>query len=143
MYADIAVDAPIPYSRTFSYSLPENCSAEIGQLVWVPFGSRIIQGIIVNLTDTSEVDHTRPIVSTIEPGQLVSSLQVSLGLWISKYYLSPVFNAISLFLPPGFKSKVRSEISPGSQIKTAVNIPPAHYQSALQVLVRKQLLELM
>jgi len=137
MYADIAVDAPIPYSRTFCYSLPENCSAEIGQLVWVPFGSRTIQGIIVNLTDTSEVDHPRPIVSTIEPGQLVSSLHVSLGLWISKYYLSPVFNAISLFLPPGFKSKVRSEISPGYQIKSSVNIPPAHYQSALQVLARK------
>ena len=137
MYADIAVNAPIPYSRTFSYSLPKNCPGEIGQLVWVPFGSRTIQGIIVNLSDTSEVDHPRPIVSTIEPGQLVSSLQITLGLWISQYYLSPVFDAISLFLPPGFKSKVRSEISPGPQIKSSVNTPPANYQSAIQVLVNK------
>ena len=138
MYADIAVDAPVSSGRIFSYKVPDNWSVEIGQLVWLPFGSRTIQGIIVNLSDTSQSDYTLPISSIVEPSPLISPFQISLGLWISRYYFSSAFEAISLFLPPGFKSKVKSVISTGSQSKTSAISPPENSHSALQILATKR-----
>ena len=138
MYADIAVDAPVTSERTFSYSVPDNWLVEIGQLVWLPFGGRIIQGIIINLSDTSQSDYTLPIASVVEPSPLISPLHISLGLWISRYYFSSPFEAISLFLPPGFKSKVTSVISTGPQNKTCLIRPPENAHSAMQTLVSKR-----
>jgi primosomal protein N' len=37
-YAEVAVDAPVNHSRTFSYSIPDRFRIQPGQLVWVPFG---------------------------------------------------------------------------------------------------------
>ena len=138
MYADVAVDAPVSPDKTFSYIVPDNWSVEIGQLVWLPFGSRTIQGIIINLSDTSQSDYNLPISSIVEPGPLISPLHLSLGLWISRYYFSSAFEAISLFLPPGFKSKVTSVISTGPQNKTSSIQPPENSHSAIQALTTKR-----
>ena len=51
-YAEVAVDAPVTHTRTFSYRIPSHFSVEPGQLVWVPFGRRIAQGIVVRLAET-------------------------------------------------------------------------------------------
>ena len=48
-YAEVAVDAPVAHSRTFSYSIPPRFVVEPGQLVWVPFGRRVAQGVVVEL----------------------------------------------------------------------------------------------
>ena len=138
MYADVAVDAPVSPDKTFSYIVPDNWSVEIGQLVWLPFGSRTIQGIIINLSDTSQSDYNLPISSIVEPGPLISPLHLSLGLWISRYYFSSAFQAISLFLPPGFKSKVTSVISTGPQSKISSIQPPETSHAALQALATKR-----
>ena len=58
-YAEVAVDAPVGHSRTFSYSIPPRYSLEPGQMVWVPFGSRLTQGIVTELAATSQVEETR------------------------------------------------------------------------------------
>ena len=50
-YAEVAVDAAVAHSRTFSYSIPPRFSVETGQLVWVPFGRRVLQGLVVELVD--------------------------------------------------------------------------------------------
>ena len=37
---------------------------------------------------------------------LLSSAQVDLALWLSKHYLSPLFDAVALMLPPGFERRM-------------------------------------
>ena len=138
MYANIAVDAPVSPERIFSYVVPDNWVVEIGQLVWVPFGSRTIQGIVINLSDKAQANYALPISSIVEPSPLISFLQISLGLWISRYYFSSAFEAISLFLPPGFKSKVTSTISTGPQSKPPLIAPPEHFDTAMQILATKR-----
>ena len=109
-YAEVAVDAPVDHSRTFSYSIPDRFHPEPGQLVWVPFGRRILQGIVVELADTSQVEATRDILQPIEPGPLLDAKAISLAGWLSHYYYCSLFDALALFLPPGFKAQVRSQI---------------------------------
>jgi primosomal protein N' (replication factor Y) (superfamily II helicase) len=111
-YAEVAVDAPVGPGKTFSYSVPEHFSVGPGQLVWVPLARRITQGVVVELPDAPQVEYTRDILQPIEPSPLVSSTGLELAQWMSRYYLCSLFDAIGLFLPPGFKAQVRSQIIP-------------------------------
>ena len=113
-YAEIAVDAPVSHSRTFSYSVPQQFTVEPGQLVWVPFGRRVAQGIVVELAASPQVEVTRDILQPIEPAPLVSAAHLELAKWLSGYYLCSLFSAIAPLLPPGFETQVRTRVSAGS-----------------------------
>ena len=111
-YADVAVDAPVGHARTFTYGIPARFTAQPGQLVWVPFGSQTLQGIVVGLSSAQPDFPTRDILQPVEPSPLLGTEQLQLGQWLSRYYRSPIFAALSLMLPPGFESRVRSRILP-------------------------------
>ena len=111
-YAEVAVNAPIGYDRTLSYSIPDRLELEPGQMVWVPLGHRPVQGMLFQLTDLPQVDVTKDVIAPIEPSPLLTPLGLTLARWISGYYMSSLFNAVTLMLPPGFENRVRSYISP-------------------------------
>ncbi len=141
-YAEVAVDAPVSHSRTFSYSIPEALHVQAGQVVWVPFGPRTLQGVVMELTSTPAVTETRDILQPVEPGPLLEQASLDLACWISRYYFCSLFDAVSLFLPVGFKAQVRSLIKPTAQPgELAEQLTPAT-QAALETLLnRRQLSE--
>jgi len=73
--------------------------------VLAPFGARTVRGIVVNLSDSSPVQDTRDLIGLISPPVMVAPERIGLALWIADYYLSPLFDAIALMLPPGFGNK--------------------------------------
>ncbi len=110
-YAEVSVNSPIAQRRTFSYAVPPHLNVKVGQAVWVPFGERTLQGIIMALTPYPAVTETRDITDVIEPHPFLSPTQVDLARWISEYYLSSLFDAVALMLPPGFERKTLTFIS--------------------------------
>ena len=62
-YAEVSVNSPVARRRTFSYSIPAHLALQAGQAVLVPFGQRLLQGIVFELTDQPAVEETREIVS--------------------------------------------------------------------------------
>ncbi len=124
-YVEVAVDAPVGCGRTLSYSLPPRMDLEPGQLVWAPLGTRPVQGVVFELTDQPQVDATKDVLASIEPSPLVTSHDLDLARWISRYYMSSLFQAVALFLPPGSGSKVRSYLREGPQpAKTPSGLAP-------------------
>ncbi len=111
-YAEVSVNSPAAQRRTFSYTVPPGLSIGAGQAVWVPFGNKTLQGIVIELTDYPAVEETREIIGTIDPHPLLSPYQVALALWLSDHYLSPLFDAIAPMLPPGFERRTITLISP-------------------------------
>ena len=109
-YAEVAVDAPVGHSRTFSYSIPPRFTVVPGQLVWVPFGRRVAQGVVVELADSPQVEITKDLLEPIEPSPLISQIHLKLAKWLSRYYLCSLFAAIAPLLPPGFENQVKSQI---------------------------------
>ena len=107
-FAEVAVDAPFGYGRTLSYSIPPSMELEPGQLVWVPLGPRPVQGIVFHLADQPQVEATRPVIAPVEPSPILSEVGLELARWISTYYMSSLFEAASLMLPPGFETQVRA-----------------------------------
>jgi len=98
-YAEVAVDAPAGRA-TYTYGVPDGISVGTGNLVWVPFGSRMVRGIVVDVAARSAVEHTRP-VGSVSPAVALTRDQLDVAAFISSRYLCSLFSAAALFLPPG------------------------------------------
>ncbi|MFC1860069.1 primosomal protein N' [Chloroflexota bacterium] len=127
-YAEVSVNSPIAQRRTFSYAIPSSLTIDVGQAVWVPFGNKLLQGIVLELTDYPAVEETREIAGVIEPRPLLSPHYVSLARWLSEYYLAPLFDAVALMLPPGFERKIFTFVSksPTSHHHDIYSLPQGH-----------------
>jgi len=110
-YAEVSVNSPIAQRQTFSYSLPPGLGIDIGQAVWVPFGDKLLQGVVLELSPHPAVEETKDIAGVIDPRPVLSPAHVQLARWISRYYLSPLFDAVALMLPPGFERRPLTFIS--------------------------------
>ncbi len=110
-YAEVSVNSPVAQRRTYSYAIPSGLSIDVGQAVWAPFGDKVLQGIVLELTDYPAVEETRDIAGIIDPRPLLSSAHVKLARWISERYLSPLFDTVALMLPPGFERKAVTVIT--------------------------------
>jgi len=103
-YAEVAVNSPGARS-TFCYAVPTEINISTGQAVWVPFGSRVVQGIVLGLSDEPSIEETKEIAGVITGFPLLSPTKIKLAQWISKHYFAPLFDALALMLPPGFERR--------------------------------------
>jgi primosomal protein N' (replication factor Y) len=88
-----------------------------GQAVWVPFGNKILQGIVIELNMLPSVEQTRDITGIIEPPLILPAEQLELARWMSDYYMCPLFDALSAMLPPGFERKTLTSIALAEDIE--------------------------
>jgi primosomal protein N' (replication factor Y) len=124
-FAEVSVNSPIAQRKAFSYGIPSGLDLEIGQAVWVPFGAKTLQGVVLELTQYPSVEETREIAGVIDSVPLLSPVHVSLAKWISNYYFTPLFDAVALMLPPGFERKVMTFISKSSELsEISPSLPP-------------------
>ena len=110
-YAEVAVDAPTGVGRLFSYSVPEGMDAFPGQLALVPFGPRVLQGVIFELSESPQVAETRPVSEILLPEPVLDATRLELARWIGERYLCSPFEAAAPLLPPGSRAQSRAELS--------------------------------
>ena len=111
-YAEVAVNAAAPLRQTFTYHVPEGLPVTPGQAVYVPFGTRTLQGVVMEVTEEAAFPEAREIEALIDPKPLLSPAHVALARWLSDHYLAPLFDCISLMLPPGFKRRPLAILRP-------------------------------
>ena len=124
-FAEVAVDAPTGHDRTFSYSIPESLTVRAGHLVRVPFGARRLQGLVFELSPVPQVPETRSISGVMGDEPILSKTRLELARWISQYYMSSLFEAAALMLPPGGRIRHRTllELSPNGAAETTPLTP--------------------
>jgi len=106
-------------------------SVEVGHAVEVPFGPKVAQGIVVELSNIPSVEDTREIKGFLDPQPIVSQTQIKLARWISDYCFSPIFDAVSLMTPPGFDRRVIMYLAAGHDISddTLASLTPEQKQA--------------
>ncbi|MDO8614781.1 MAG: primosomal protein N' [Dehalococcoidia bacterium] len=104
-YAEVAVNAAAPLRQTFTYRIPAPLSVVPGQAVYVPFGARTLQGIVMEVTEEAGFRAVRDIEALIDPQPMLSPAHLALARLLSDYYLAPLFDCVSLMLPAGFKRR--------------------------------------
>ena len=116
MYAEVCVNTPLSRQvglslgadreaglggRSFTYAVPERLAGRLerGHLVWVPFRSRRLQAVVLELTDTAPAFDTLEIEALVWAQPVLTPTQLQLARWVSAYYLAPLIEALRLMLP--------------------------------------------
>lgn len=107
-FAEIAVDAPVGYDRTFTYSVPKGLDVRPGHFVRVPFGSRRMQGIVISLFEHTQITETRDVLGFVFEDEVLNETSLALAQWISEYYMCSRFEAAAAMLPPGGRTRPRT-----------------------------------
>jgi len=92
--------------RIFTYAVPESITLSVGMRVNVPFGARLIEGIIISFSDSCDIaaEKIKTIISAVDGYPIINEEQIALAFKIKKDYHSTMCDAIRLFVP----SEVRS-----------------------------------
>src|SRR3990172_7650089 len=101
-FAEVAVNSP--FSRgatTFHYALPAAGDVAVGHLVWVPFGSRQLQAVVLDLLASTTIEGIKEIAAVVDRRPVLSPAQAQLARWLATHSAAPLFEAIRLMLPPG------------------------------------------
>ncbi|HXW59116.1 MAG TPA: primosomal protein N' [Solirubrobacteraceae bacterium] len=87
----------------FDYRLPEELRGgvvDVGSMLVVPFGRRKVLGVVVGMSDSSEVA-TQKLLAPLRALELgVPPELVSLADWVAREYCSTLARALGLVLPP-------------------------------------------
>lgn len=109
-----------------TYTVPPEMQAEVrpGQLVAIPYGDRLVEGIVWNIWEDDEylgqgdsgrglapalpTDILRPISTILDPEPALLPHQRALAEWMAEYYATPLAQVAVKMLPPGLmqRSKV-------------------------------------
>lgn len=106
MFARISVNIPA-ISGIFDYAIPNELVSQIqtGCLVTAPFGNQIVQGIVIELTDSPAVQNPKTIIDLLDPQPLLTQPQIALALQLADSTLNPLAAIVSLMIPTGLSQQ--------------------------------------
>ena len=102
MYCQVIVDVIHEnVARPFTYRIPEGMVLERGQRVKVPFGHQHKEGIVLGLTETTEVppDKMREVASTLEDYAAIPPELMELATEMARKNHCPLAETLRLMLP--------------------------------------------
>ncbi len=127
MFAEVLTSAASWNSEQplLTYSVPHDLQTDLrpGQLVAVPYGDRLVEGIVWHITENIEdgLDGTnngtggrltrsmiRPVSTILDPEPALLPHQRWMAEWMASYYVTPLAQVAFAMLPPGLmqRSKV-------------------------------------
>ncbi len=107
-YCRVIVDlAADDVDRLFTYRLPEGMTLSPGQRALVPFGPRKLEGWVIELTDSPDLDEDRikDVIRPIEDYPLLLPEMIELARWMKTTCHSTMAAALRLMIP----SQLRGE----------------------------------
>ncbi|HUW11996.1 MAG TPA: DEAD/DEAH box helicase, partial [Anaerolineae bacterium] len=107
-------DPSEPVGRSYHYDVPHHLRGVVqaGHLVWVPFGERLLQGIVVGLGEAAAVANPRPLEGLVLEEPVLTTTQIALARWMSGHTLSPLLDCLRLMLPPGLLRSAEPLLEP-------------------------------
>lgn len=109
MYAEVLIEYPTKkIDKYFTYIVPEDLRdiINIGMKVKVPFGNKIINGFVMNITDNYTSEYELKEVSDVVDKELILNEELmELGKFIQEKTLCPLISAYQTMLPSSLKIK--------------------------------------
>ncbi len=142
-FAKVAVFVPIKRGgpEAFHYSVPDDLKDRLrpGHLVWVGFGRRKLQGLVISLEGEAPVQETKPVESLVFSEPVLVPHQIALAQWISRQYMAPLNLTLEAMLPPGLTVKPKTLLRLASVPVDVSHLSPEQ-ASLLDLLRRKPVL---
>lgn len=99
LYCEVSL--PVPIDRAFTYSLPFTLRHRVrpGCRVTVPFNSRKLTGVVLQLHADPPEQETRDVLSLLDAEPVLDADLMRLARWIAEYYCSPLGEVLKSMLP--------------------------------------------
>ncbi len=121
-YVDVAV--PVGVRKTFAYSVPSQFrdTIAVGMRVLVPFGRKLITGVVVHESSEAPVGdfRLRPLRQLLDPRPIVSSDLIETGLWVAERYFAPPGEVLRALFPAGGQSSGFERVSLSGKARNLV-----------------------
>ena len=106
MFARLAVNIPA-ISGVFDYTVPAELAPHLraGCLVTAPFGNQTVQGIVVELTDSSLIANPKPILDLLDPAPLLTPPMLTLAMRLADSTLNPLSAIVGMMIPTGLSQQ--------------------------------------
>ncbi len=105
-YAAVAVTCRTSRAADFfSYTVPAAMQLGPGSLVWVPFGQRLVQGVVLALSDEEPPLPTKEVAAVADPLPVLTPAHLALARWIAAYYCCPLSAVVAQMLPAELRRK--------------------------------------
>lgn len=112
LLVEVAVNAQQPARTPFTYSVPPGGRVAPGQAVFVPFGPRILQGVVLSMADFTPLQAVRPISAVADLEPILDAAHIALARWLSDEYFAPLWDCVACCLPSGYGQKPVTMVSP-------------------------------
>jgi primosomal protein N' (replication factor Y) len=101
------VTLEIAVRKEFDYLIPADCMerVEVGTRVKVPFGPRLVMGVVTALVEHSPHTNLRPISSVVGVSGMLTPRVLELARWMAGYYCCPVETALKSVLPEAVRKE--------------------------------------
>ena len=114
MFAKIIIDQDAKaLDKDFEYKIPEDMQVQVGERVIVPFGSRYLQGFIVEISDKCSYDETKikPITRKIEDFPVIKKEMLELMFYMADKLHLKLASCLRLFLPSEMRTDKIKELA--------------------------------
>jgi primosomal protein N' (replication factor Y) len=109
LYVEILPNVP-KITGTYHYQVSDSLRSQLrfGHLVVVPFGKRLVQGIVVALgtVPPSDITNYKYVESILDPNPVLTKNQLDLAWWLSKRYYTNLIDCVMMMLPQGLSQRV-------------------------------------
>jgi len=87
--------------KPFTYAIPEHLrdKISIGTRVFVPFRNKEIEGVVIDFSDTADVENVKEIIDIREGVPFFTEKQLELARWMAKYYVCPLSVVLQSIMP--------------------------------------------
>ena len=103
MFASILVQYGVKVlDKTFTYKIPDGMIVSVGNKVRIPFANKIIQGIVINITNDNYQD-AKEIISVVNPEISLNKELIELGKYMKDITFSTLIKCYQTMLPTSLK----------------------------------------
>jgi primosomal protein N' (replication factor Y) (superfamily II helicase) len=111
--AKVVVDVPaMQTDRLFDYLIPKKWEDLIapGMRVIVPFGPRKVQGFVMEVSETTEIEKLKELHTVLDLTPVLTKELLEVGNWLTEKTLSFKISALQVMLPAAMRAKYEKEI---------------------------------
>ncbi len=139
VYAQVVVNIP-SVQGVFDYALPPELGGKVnvGSLVRVPFGRRMVQGVVFRFIEQPAVAEVKAITGLIDPDPVLTSSQIALAEALKDTFWMSLADAVGLMLPPGLSQQADTLYALRTESASRADLDLSPVQKRLLNLLRRR-----
>lgn len=121
-FARVVVNVPT-VSGVFDYHIPEilQGTLSVGCLVTIPFGQQVVQGIVSEIIEESQVPNLKDIIDLLDSHPVVNPHQLKLARWLAEQYYASWADYLLAMIPPGLSQQADTMFSLENSLGLSTN----------------------